>query len=50
MNTVCIIYSIKGLLDALMTNYNKTAVFSWSVSQSQHHATPVGHVSWQLFS
>jgi len=34
------------------TNYNKAAGCGWSVctqvSQSRHHTTSVGHISWQL--
>jgi len=29
------------------TNHNKATGRGWSVSQSWHHATPVGHVRWQ---
>jgi len=30
------------------TSHKKAAVRGWSVSQSQHHTTPVWHNRWQL--
>jgi len=31
------------------TNHNKAVGHGWSVSQSQHHASPVGHIRWLQF-
>jgi len=38
--------SIKGLWDAMMTNYNKAAVRGQPITAS--HCMPVSHIPWQI--